>query len=374
MNHLIIILRHYWIQEFLFLTSTKETTPSARAQKLLKVLIERYIHEGIPVASKALALDSGMDLSPATIRNILADLEEQGLISSIHTSSGRVPTDKGYRFFVDTLVNFDASSKTLDSLTEIEHSTQSKQGLIKSASDALSGITKLASLISIPKQKQSYFTKIEFLRLSTDRVLAVLILDNYEVQNRVLYVNKEFSTEELSLCASYLNERLSGRLLSEIRKDLFADLTSMRTSISELMMKALQITEDSHSSKGTEILISGETNLMDIKELADVQKLKQMFDAFSQKRDLIHLLDKTIASPGVKIYIGKESGYEIFDECSVVTAPYKTADDSIGVLGVVGPTRMPYDKVVPIVDLTAKFISSALKSDNWPYISDYEWR
>ena len=348
----------------MFLTSTKETTPSARAQKLLKVLIERYIHEGIPVASKALAIDSGMDLSPATIRNILSDLEDQGLISSIHTSSGRVPTDKGYRFFVDALVNFDASSKTLDSLTEIEQSAQSKQGLIKSASDALSGITKLASLISIPKQKQSYFTKIEFLRLSTDRVLAVLILDNYEVQNRVVYVNKEFSTEELSLCASYLNERLSGRLLSEIRKDLLADLTSMRTSISELMMKALQITEDSYSSKDTEILISGETNLMDIKELADVQKLKQMFDAFSQKRDLIHLLDKTIASPGIKIYIGKESGYEIFDECSVVTAPYKTADDSIGVLGVVGPTRMPYDKVVPIVDLTAKFISSALKSDN----------
>jgi heat-inducible transcriptional repressor len=237
----------------------------------------------------------------------------------------------------------------------------SKQSLIQGATQALSGMTKLVSLISIPRQKNIYFKKIEFIRLSENRVLAIIILDDYEVQNRVLHLDKHFTESELIYCANFLTKHLEGKLLSDVRSDIMKDLVDTKHELKDLMVNAISLAEDSILSADDDIFVSGETNLMAIKELADINKLKQLFDAFSEKRDLLHLLDKTIASPGVKIYIGKESGHQIFEDCSVVTAPYTIDDHTVGVLGVIGPTRMSYDQVIPIVDITAKFISNALK-------------
>jgi heat-inducible transcriptional repressor len=344
------------------LTSDKYKAPSNRAQLLLKVLVERYISDGYPIGSKALALESGLDLSSASIRNTLVDLEDLGFISSIHTSSGRIPTEKGYRFFVDTLMRFQSIDDIKDSYEVSIDQGSSKQSLIHGATQALSGMTKLVSLISIPKHKNIYFKKIEFIRLSENRVLAIIILDDYEVQNRVLHLDKDFTESELVYCANFLTKHLVGKLLTDIRSDIMKDLVNTKQALKDLMVNAISLAEDSILSADDDVFVSGETNLMAIKELADIKKLKQLFDAFGEKRDLLHLLDKTIASPGVKIYIGKESGHEIFEDCSVITAPYIIDDRTIGVLGVIGPTRMPYDRVIPIVDITAKFISNALKS------------
>lgn len=346
------------------MTKDSKKAPSQRAQQLLKVLVERYISDGLPLGSKALATQSGLDLSPASIRTVLAYLEDLGFVSSIHTSSGRVPTEQGYRFFVDSLIRYQTSADVKHSFEQSISPGQTKQALIENATQALSGMTKLASLISIPKHKNIFFKKIEFLKLSENRILAIIILDNYEVQNRVLHLDKVFSEAELIYCSNFLNKHLSGRLLSEIRNDVLADLVNTKHELKNLMVDAITIAEDSIPKDGADIFVSGETNLMAIKELADIEKLKMLFDAFTEKRDLLHLLDKTITSPGVKIYIGRESGYQIFDDCSVITAPYMIDKETVGVLGVIGPIRMSYEQVIPIVDITAKFISNALKSSS----------
>ena len=349
-------------------TSPKKALLNERAQHLLKVLVERYIREGQPVGSRALAREAGLDLSPATIRNVMADLEELGFIRSPHTSAGRVPTVQGYRFFVDALLTV----KPLESL-EVQRMRQSldpdlnTQKLVESASALLSGVTRMAGVVTMPRRDHMAFSHIEFLALTDNRVLAILVFNEREVQNRVIHVNRHYGADELQQISNYLNTEFLGKDLQTVRRILVEEMQEAREHMNRLMLAAIEMTEklfDQESNKDDYIL-AGQTNLMDFAELSNVEKLRQLFEAFNQKRDILHLLDQCVRAQGVQIFIGEESGYEVLDECSVVTAPYTAGDGTVlGVLGVIGPTRMAYERVIPIVDATAKLLAAALNPKN----------
>jgi heat-inducible transcriptional repressor len=338
-----------------------------RAQHLLKVLIARYIREGSPVGSQTLTRDSGLELSPATIRNIMADLEELGFISSPHTSAGRVPTIKGYRFFVDTLVRF--SPPNTDEFQrlqlDIRESGGDPQAIALSASHLLSTVTHLAGIVTVPRRARMALRQIEFLPLSGRRVLAILVVNDRDVQNKILDVNRDFTADELQQAANYLNDQFGGKDLLEVRQKLLDELSEMRVSMNALMVDAIEMAQQAFPEQelDAEFVIAGETNLMGLDDLASVDKLKSLFEAFSRRRDILHLLDHSLNSEGVQIFIGEESGYELLDACSIVSAPYTAdEDDTVGVIGVIGPTRMAYERVIPIVDITAKLLGRALKS------------
>jgi len=351
--------------------ANQETTASMlteRAQHLLKVLVECYIESGQPVGSRTLARTAGLNLSPATIRNVMADLEDLGLIVSPHTSAGRIPTAQGYRLFVDTLL----SVKPPDSLILQELQTkldpdQDAKGLVESASSMLSAVTQMAGVVTVPRRDQSALRQIEFLPLSERRILAIMVTNEKEVQNKILHLEREFSPAELRQAANYLNEMFSGKGLGAVRDSLLRDLDAVRADMNRMMVSAIELGGQLFSTQdegGDNYVLAGEANLMDYQELSDIDKLRQLFDAFKQKREILHLLDKSISAEGVQIFIGQESGYSVFDDCSVVSAPYAVDGRVLGVLGVIGPTRMAYERVIPIVDITAKLLGAALKSRN----------
>jgi heat-inducible transcriptional repressor len=343
------------------------TPPSDRAQHLLRVLIQRYIRDGQPVGSRTLSKDSGLDLSPATIRNVMSDLEDMGMVSAPHTSAGRVPTPKGYRLFVDTLVRYrQPKDNDIDALrSQISRKADDAGALVSSVSNLLSDFTSLAGVVTVPQAQHPSLRQIEFLPLSENRILAILVINDREVQNRILHTDRDYSSSELQQAANFINEHYAGKELPQVREQIVEDLDRTRDSMNQAMHDIIAVAQsaiDEAPHAGGEYVLAGETNLMDFAELSDVDTLRRLFEAFSRKRLILELLDRSMNADGVQIFIGEESGYQILDDCSIVTAPYKLDDDTVGVLGVIGPTRMAYDRVVPIVDITARLLKAALKS------------
>ncbi len=337
--------------------------PNERAQHLLRVLIQRYIRDGQPIGSRTLSKDSGLDLSPATIRNVMSDLEDLGLVAAPHTSAGRVPTPRGYRLFVDTLVRYraphDGELERLES--RLKDDAESADALLGSVSRMLSEITSLAGVVGLPREQHSTLRQIEFLPLSDKRILVILVINDREVQNRILHVDRSFDAGELVQAANFINEHYAGTDLSRIRERLVEDLDSLRSSMNQAMVDIIAVAQAAFKPEaGADVKVSGQTNLMTFAELSDIETLKRLFDAFSRKRMILDLLDRSLSADGVQVFIGEESGFRILDDLSVVTAPYRSDDGTIGVLGVIGPTRMAYDRVVPVVDITARLLGRAL--------------
>lgn len=339
--------------------------PNERAQFLLKVLIQRFIRDGQPVGSRTLSRDSGIELSPATIRNVMSELEELGLISAPHTSAGRVPTTQGYRLFVDTLVRYkppnDAEIQRLQ--RQLGEHGDEPDAILGSVSNLLASITSLAGVVTVPRGQRAILRQIEFLLLSDNRVLAILVINDREVQNRVLQTEQPHTAEELQRAANFINDNYVGCDLLQIREQLIDDLDRTRNSMNQAMHDIISVAQsamEGAAAPAGDFMLTGETNLMDFAELSDIDTIRRLFEAFSKKRFMLKLLDKSINASGVQIFIGHESGYKFLDDCSVVTAPYRVDDDHIGVLGVIGPTRMAYDRVVPIVDITARLLESAM--------------
>lgn len=333
-----------------------------RAQYLLKILIERYLREGNPVGSRTLSRDLEQGLSPATIRNVMADLEEMGLVQSPHTSAGRIPTEHGLRFFVDSLLQ-------IDPLDETEVSTFQQKlppgmettELMESASKILSDVTRLAGVVMLPRKEHRRLSHIEFVPLSERRVLVILVISDEEVQNRIISVERDYSAAELQRAGNYLTEQFVGREIEEVRQAIIDEMRDDRQTMDQMMVAAIQMADQTfRTGEREDYVVAGQTNLMDVAELADTRKLRQIFDAFNEKQQILQLLDGALTADGIKIFIGHESDYTIFKDCSVVTAPYQVEGEQVGVLGVIGPTRMAYDRVIPVVDLTAKLLGSAL--------------
>ncbi|HTN26552.1 MAG TPA: heat-inducible transcriptional repressor HrcA [Burkholderiales bacterium] len=332
-----------------------------RAQVLLKTLIERYIEEGEPVGSRTLSRFSGLDLSPATIRNVMSDLEEMGFIASPHTSAGRIPTPQGYRFFVDTLlVVKELASRELHQLEGQLH-PDNPQRVIHAASQLLSELSRFAGIVMTPRRRELTFRQIEFLRLSEKRVLLIVVTPQGDVQNRILLTERDFTATELIEAANYINQHYSGHTFEDVRQRLHQELRELRQDMIQLMTAAVEIGNQAVSEGAEPYVITGERNLLSVRDLSqDLSRLRQLFDLFEQKTRLAQILDISLHGQGVQVFIGGESGASAPDEVSVVTAPYSVNGTVVGTVGVIGPTRMAYDRVVPIVDVTAKLLSSAL--------------
>ena len=334
-----------------------------RSLQLLKTLVERYISDGQPVGSRALSKDSDLKLSPATIRNVMADLEDLGLIHSPHTSAGRVPTVTGYRLFVDTLLTVKpVESKDLSLLHQRLTVSDDSNDMIGAASRLLSELTQMAGVVTLPKRDLVCLRHIEFLSLSHTRVLVIFVTNEHEVHNKIIHTSKVFSAAELQQAANYLNTIYSGRSLDTVRKAVLKELQEDQERMSQGMLDAVRMAQLAfdHNNEKDDYVLTGETNLMGFSELSDMDRLKNLFEAFSQKQGVIHLLDQCMQAQGVQIFIGEESGYRAFDHCSLVTSSYSVSDEVVGVLGVIGPTRMAYEKIIPFVDMTAKLLGAAL--------------
>ena len=335
-----------------------------RAQILLKTLVEHYVTDGQPMGSKALLQHSGLGLSPATIRNIMSDLEALGFVSSPHTSAGRIPTQQGYRFFVDSLLSMQPlESKQIKQLESTLSSTDQSE-LITTAADILSELTQFAGMILIPKRKALVFKHLEFMPLSDKRILLIIVSTDGSVQNRIILSDTPYSASSLTEAGNYFNAHYSGQTFEQARHKLHGDLKKMQADISHLMTAALEKPNPSQSkNKEEDVIIAGERNLLNVDELAtNVITLRKLFDVFEQRSSLMQLLDNSQKAEGVQIFIGGESGYSPLDECSMVTSPYQVDGQVVGTLGVIGPTRMAYERVIPIVDITAKLLSNALSN------------
>jgi heat-inducible transcriptional repressor len=331
-----------------------------RAQLLLKTLIERYIAEGQPIGSRTLSKYSGLDLSPATIRNVMSDLEELGFIASPHTSAGRVPTPSGYRFFVDTLLVI----KQLQSgeVRELEDQLHpdNPQRVIQSASQLLSQLTQFAGVVMTPRRRAVTFKHIEFLRLSEKRVLLIVVTPEGDVQNRILFTERDYTPSELVETANFVNQNYAGQSFEDVRSRLHGELSEIRQDVMQLMTVAVDAGSQALAQQGEPYVLSGERNLLGARDLAqDMTRLKQLLELFERKTSLVQILDHSLRGQGVQIFIGGES-VGAPDDVSVVTSPYKVDGEVVGTVGVIGPTRMAYDRVIPIVDVTAKLLSSAL--------------
>ena len=340
--------------------SNDVTVLSERAQILLKTLVERYIAEGQPVGSRALSKYSGLDLSPASIRNVMADLEDLGFIASPHTSAGRVPTSRGYRFFVDTLLTIKPLDRIEINQLEGQLHAENRQRLVTSVSQVLSDLTRFAGVVMTPRRSGG-FRHIEFLKLSERRILLIFVTPDGDVQNRILATDRSYSPAELVEAANILNQNFAGLSFEETRKRLVQELKELRENMMQLMTRALDAGSQAASEAAEEVVISGEGRLLDVQDLSsNMQRLRNLFDLFERKTGLLQLLDVSSRAHGVQIFIGGESGLVPLDECSVVTAPYEVDGQIVGTVGVIGPTRMAYERVIPIVDVTAKLLSSAL--------------
>ena len=346
--------------------SQKSTKPvlNDRARHLLKTLIDCYVTEGQPVGSKKLADAAGLNISTATIRNVMASLDHLGLVVAPHTSAGRIPTEQGFRLFVDSMLEISPLEKALQhQLKEQLDPDQDQDSLIDTASSLLSDMTRMAGIITIPKGGHSSLRQIEFLPLPDNRILAILVINEKEVQNRVLHVERAYSQDELTHIANYINQNFMGSDIFQIRSRLLEELHQHRNQVDDMMKAAVELADQALNTDKTrdeEYLLHGQTNLIRFNELDNAQKLQRLFDMFESKRDMLSLLDRCIQAEDIQVFIGREAGNEVLGNCSVITAPYSVDGEILGVLGVIGPTRMQYNKVISIVDVTARLLSSAL--------------
>ncbi|EJL86726.1 heat shock gene repressor HrcA [Herbaspirillum sp. CF444] len=337
-----------------------------RAQTLLKALVERYIADGQPVGSRALSKISGLELSPATIRNVMADLEDMGFVASPHTSAGRIPTPRGYRVFVDTLLTIESidaiDEATLETKLQSRSQLNSPQKIISNAAQVLSSLSQFAGVVMTPK-RESIFKQIEFLRLSEKRILLVIVGPGGDVQNRLLLTDVDYTPSQLVQAANYINQHYGGLGFDEVRLRLQSELRQLRDDMTSLMQAAVEAGSDAMADESDNVVISGERNLLSVSDLSsNMTSLRKLFDMFEQKTSLMQLLDVSSKATGVQIFIGGESQLVPMDDMSIVTAPYEVNGKIVGTLGVIGPTRMAYERVIPIVDITAKLLSSALSN------------
>ncbi len=331
-----------------------------RARILLKTLVERYITEGEPVGSRTLSKHSGLDLSPASIRNIMADLEDLGFVISPHTSAGRIPTPKGYRFFVDRLLTVRPLESIARSQMEHQLAPNDPQRLIASASNLLSELTQFAGLVLAPRRNPA-FRQVEFLSLSDKRVLLIIVTQEGEVENRVLVTERSYSQSQLIESGNYFNHHFAGLTFDQVKLKLKEELGRLRDDMTRLLSAAVDAGSEALESGRDPVVVSGSRNLLNVEELsANVHRLRKLFDAFEQKTTLLQLLEQSRSAQGVQIFIGGDSELLPLDECSMVTARYEVDGQVVGTLGVVGPTRMAYERVIPIVDITARLLSNAL--------------
>jgi len=346
--------------------SRKPADPSLdpRARQLLRTLIGRYIRSGEPVGSQTLARHAGLDVSPATIRNILADLEDAGLLSAPHSSAGRVPTPQGYRLFVDSLLQVRPLPETDVARLRGELPAGSgTQALLGSASELLSAMTHFVGVVSVPRREQFAFRRIDFVPLDGSRVLAILVFADNEVQNRIVLTRRPFDAGELERVANYLNAHFAGRTVADIRGTLLRELRSAQDEMQLLLAQSVELAEQALAPGGDDMVLAGQTRLMGVQELADLDRLRELFEAFSRKREILQLLERTVQAPGVRIFIGEETGLAPLEGMSLVTAPYVASGTVLGVLGVIGPTRMAYDRVIPVVQAAADALGAALNPD-----------
>lgn len=334
-----------------------------RSLQLLKLLVERYISDGQPVGSRLLSKGSELKLSPATIRNVMADLEEMGLVHSPHTSAGRIPTVSGYRMFVNSLLTFKTpEAKDISRLQQSLAEKIDPNDAIGIASKLLAELTHMAGIVTLPKRELVYFRQIEFLSLSNTRVLVIFVTNEQEVHNKIIQTDRKFSPAELQQAANFINSRYAGRSLNSVRDAVLTELKEAQQNLNQGMLDAIRMAQLALdvSDKKDDYVLAGETNLMGFSELANRDYLRTLFDAFSQKQSVLHLLDQCMKAEGVQIFIGEESGYQAFEQCSLITSSYSVSDEVVGVLGVIGPTRMAYEKIIPFVDITAKLLGAAL--------------
>ena len=328
-----------------------------RAKLLLKALVEKYIAEGQPVGSRTLSRSSGLELSPATIRNVMSDLEELGLIVSPHTSAGRIPTVKGYRLFVDTMLTVQRNQFTAPELVP-----EQPQKVIANAAHLLSNLSQFVGVVMAPR-RSSRFRHIEFLRLSERRLLVIIVSPDGDVQNRVIFTELDYTPSQLIEASNYLNEHYAGLEMDQVREKLKTEVETLRGEIGTLMQAAVQVGSEALSDNQGDVVISGERNLLAVSDFAsDMGHLRRAFELFEQKTQLLRLLDISSQADGVRIYIGGESQVVPFEELSVVSSPYEVDGKVVGTLGVIGPTRMPYDRMIQIVDITSRLVSNALSA------------
>jgi len=326
-----------------------------RAKLLLKALVERYIADGQPVGSRTLSRASGLELSPATIRNVMSDLEELGLIASPHTSAGRIPTARGYRLFVDTMLTVQRQRLETPSLAPDQ-----PQKVIANAANLLSSLSQFVGVVMAPR-RTSVFRHIEFLRLSERRFLVIIVSPDGDVQNRVIFTQADYTPSQLNEAANYLNANCSGMAIEQVREKLQLEVESLRGEIATLMQAAVQAGSEALTQAQDDVVISGERNLLSVSDFSgDMGHLRRAFDLFEQKTQLMRLLDVSSQAEGVRIYIGGESQIVPFEDLSIVSAPYEVDGVVVGTLGVIGPTRMPYDRMIQIVDITSRLVSNAL--------------
>lgn len=334
-----------------------------RAQILLKTLVEHYISDGQPVGSRTLSKCSGLDLSPATIRNVMSDLEELGFIASPHTSAGRIPTQRGYRFFVDTLLTIQPLQSQEIQQFQQQFSSPDPQELIASAAGMLSNLTQFAGVVMVPRRKSVSFRHLEFLPLSEKRILVIIVTSDGNVQNRIIITDTPYSASELTQASNFFNQHYAGSTFEQVQKKLHEELKQMQSDMTRLMTAALEASTKVLNEDRDNVVISGERNLLQIDDLStNVTSLRKLFEVFERRTSLMQLLDNSQRAEGIQIFIGGESGYLPLDECSMVTAPYEANGQTVGTLGVIGPTRMAYERVIPIVDVTAKLLSNALNN------------
>jgi heat-inducible transcriptional repressor len=340
-----------------------------RSRQILRTLIAQYIRDGQPVGSRTLAQQAGLDISPATIRNVMADLEEIGLVQAPHASSGRIPTTQGYRMFVDSLLEVRTPNEhDIDRIHRELPATSSTHHLLNNASTLLSGITHFVGLVTVPRREQFAFRHIDFVPIEGNRVLVILVFTDHEVQNRVIETTRCIGVSELEQIANYLNAHFSGVPLAQIRQHLLIELNQAKAEMNQLMSLSIEVAEaaltlDTHES---DFLVSGQTNLMGLQNLTSIDRLRALFDAFQHKQELLGLLDQCTHAHGVRLFIGEESGFSAMGDCSLVAAPYGTEGKTLGVLGVIGPTRMHYEKVISVVRTTSQMLSTALNRRTTP--------
>lgn len=337
----------------------------ARARLLLRTLIARYIRDGEPVGSQTLARHAGLDVSSATIRNILSELEDVGLLSAPHTSAGRVPTSQGYRVFVDSLLQIQplAEGEVARLRSELAPGTGTNS-LLGSASELVSAMTHFVGVVSVPKREQFAFKHVDFVPMDGQRVLAILVFADNDVQNRILQTRRSYDAGELERIANYLNAHYAGRPLAEARSLLLAELRNARQEMEALMAQALELADQALATDAEDMLVAGQTRLIGMQDLSDLDRLRELFEAFASKREILQVLERTLRAPGVRIFIGEETGMAPLDGVSLVTAPYGVGGRTLGVLGVIGPTRMAYERVIPVVQAAASVLTQALGSED----------
>ena len=343
--------------------ASADPSQDPRARQLLRTLIGRYIRDGEPVGSQTLARHAGLDLSAATIRNILGDLEEAGLLTAPHTSAGRVPTAQGYRLFVDSLLQLKplAEGEVVRLRSELPPGSGT-QALLGSASELLSAMTHFVGVVSVPRRESFAFRHIDFVPVGAQRVLAILVFADNDVQNRIIHTRRPYDAGELERVANYLNHHFAGRPLAEIRTTLLHELQAARDEMQTLLAHTVDLAGEAlRPDAGEDMLLAGQTRLMGVQDLSDLDRLRDLFEAFARKREILQLLERTIEAQGVRIFIGEETGLAPLESVSLVTAPYANAGGQLlGVVGVIGPTRMAYDRVIPVVQAAADVLGSAL--------------